>query len=62
MPRSRKPPTVKTIRATLTKLLREVATVYESEGRIVLTKTNEHGSMRVEWKDGRMMLEEKPDA
>lgn len=61
MARTRKPPTVKTIRATLAKLMRDVAAVYGGDGRADLSKTNERGTITVEWRDGRTVLEEKPE-
>ncbi len=55
---AKKPPTEKTVRATLAKLLREVAAVYHDEAE--LTKTSHLGTIVVQWESGRAVLNRKP--
>lgn len=57
MSRQRKAPTAESIRRQVTRLLHDMAAVYSEPVR--LEKTNEHGTIVVEWRDGLAVLEEK---
>lgn len=54
-----KPPTAETIRRQVTKLLHDLALVYNEPVR--LEKTSEHGTIVVEWRDGLDVLREKKE-
>lgn len=52
------PPTEKTIRATVAKLLRELAAVH-TDGAWY-TKTSHMGTIVVQWESGRAVLNKRP--
>lgn len=56
MKRQPKPPTVKTVARQLAALQRSMAAVYEDSKTI--ERTNEFGTIRIEWKSGEYILRE----
>ena len=61
MTRRRAKPTAKSIQRQVTRLLHDLAHVYSAEGEHAERRTNEHGTLSLEWRDGRVVLNEKPE-
>jgi hypothetical protein len=59
--RPRAKPTAKSIQRQVTRLLHDLAAVYSAEGHHAQRRTNEHGTLELEWRDGRVVLNEKPE-
>lgn len=53
-----KPPTSRTIQRMVTRLQAAIAAVYGKAGHHEAQRTNEHGTLRVEWKSGEFIRKE----
>jgi len=54
--RTTKPPTARSIQRMVTRLQAAMAVVYAVDGHHEAERTNEHGTMLVEWRSGRDVL------